>query len=280
MLRKNYNCITSSSSLVRSCFVSTSSSSSIFFPSTTNTIRSYTPQQQQVIDKSPAGTAAAAHFVPLYSAATLAADLPPRFMTWADFETLCAKHDIPQSEARAAAARLAKCGAVVVSEDGVHGHAPQAIRDACAALNEPWNPVSELESTAEVLRKELATLRPAYETQLRKAVSGRRSTWAGAFAYSGVQLAVFSRLTYFDLDWDTMEPVSFFLGSGIGVLAFFFMLFRGFDFSNRDVDREVIRKKYIHHPDVIKYFETHEKIEKLEKEIEAVMVWVRTGKTM
>lgn len=199
-------------------------------------------------------------------------------MKWSDFDALCAKHAIPKEESRPTAARLAKCGAVVVSEDGVHGHAPQAIRDACEALNEPWNPVAELESTAEALKKELATLRPGYEAQLSKSVSARRSTWSGAFAFTGIQLAVFARLTYFDLDWDTMEPVSYFLGSGIGVLALFFMLFRGFDFSNRGLDREVIRQKYVSHPDVVKYFEVQEKLEKVEKEIEAVMVWVRTGK--
>jgi hypothetical protein len=209
-------------------------------------------------------------------------------MPWSDFEALCLKHQIinknnknnnnQTQQVRDAAQRLAKCGAVVISVDGVHGHAPQSIRDACEALNEPWNPVAELEADAAVLRKELATLRPAYDAQLKKAVSGRRSTWAGAFAFTGVQLAVFARLTYFDLDWDIMEPASFFLGSGISVLAFIFMLVRGFDFSNSGVDREVVRRKYLKHPDVVKYFETREKLEKIEEDIESVMIWVRTGK--
>lgn len=159
----------------------------------------------------------------------------------------------------------------------MHGHAPQAIRDACEALNEPWNPVASLESEAESLRKQLDELRPAYVAQLSKAVSGRRAMWSGAFAFTGIQLAVFSRLTYFDLDWDIMEPCSFFLGSGISILAFVFMLARGFDFANREVDREVVRKKYLHHPDVVKYFETVERLERVEKDIEKINIWVRTG---
>lgn len=210
--------------------------------------------------------------------ANLAADLPARFMKWSDFDALCQKHRVPHNATRDAANKLAKCGAVVISEDGVHGHAAQAVRDACEALGEPWNPVADLEATASSLRNDLKALRPAYEAQLNRAVRARRATWSGAFAFTGVQLAVFARLTYFDLDWDTMEPVSYFLGSGIGVLGFFWMLSRGFDFSNREVDREVVRKKYVAHPDVVKYFETLERLEKVEKEIDAIMVWVRTGK--
>ena len=209
--------------------------------------------------------------------ASLAAALPPRFMSWSDFEALCKQFQVTSSPTEAAN-KLAKCGAVVVSEDGVHGHAPQAIRDACEALGEPWNPVANLESQAEEVRKQIQELRPAYEAQLSKAVSGRRATWSGVFAFTGIQLAVFSRLTYFDLDWDTMEPISYFLGSGISVLAFLFMLARGFDFSNRDVDREVVRKKYLHHPDVVKYFESVERLERLEKDMEKINTWIRTGK--
>ena len=222
--------------------------------------------------------------------ARLADALPARFMTWKEFDSLCGARGVRDS--CAAAAALSACGVVVTSAGGVHGHAPQAILDATAALAPTaaptsgadhttpptqWSPVANVHERATALRAEVALLRPAYEAQLAKCANARRRTWAGLFALSGVQLAVFSRLTYFDLDWDTMEPVAYFLGSGIGVLAFGYTLLKGVDFNNRDVDRAAIAAEFIVHPDVVKYFVAIEELERLERHIDTKTEWVRTA---
>jgi hypothetical protein len=202
--------------------------------------------------------------------------LPKRFVSWADFGALCARHGI--ADADAAAAAFARCGAVVTAPDGVHCHAPQAVRDACTAMGSPWNACADLEHAASRMRAEVARLRPAYEVQLARCVSARRATWSGMFAFTGVQLAVISRLTYFDLNWDTMEPVSYFLGSGISVLAFAFTMVRGFDFSSHGVDAAVVRAGYVSHPDVVAYFTALEEAERIEAAIADKSSWVRTGR--
>lgn len=210
------------------------------------------------------------------SMARLADNLPARFVSWPEFDALCNLYGVADS--KAAANALAGCGAVVTCTDGVHGHAPQAIRDACAALEQSWEPTLEMQLRIAKLKKEVVRLRPGYDAQLSKCVTARRQTWSGFFAFIGVQLAVFSRLTYFDLDWDTMEPIAYFLNSGIGVLAFAFAIVRGFDFGNRAVDKRVVQSSYIKHPDVVKYFDEIEELEELEAAMRCKATWVRTGK--
>nr|CCC94745.1 conserved hypothetical protein [Trypanosoma congolense IL3000] len=67
-------------------------------------------------------------------------------------------------------------------------------------------------------------LRLALQPAIQKAVGKRRLVWAAAFCFTAVQLATVSRLTFFDLDWDIMEPVSYFLGAGTTIILMFYLI--------------------------------------------------------
>jgi calcium uniporter protein, mitochondrial len=83
---------------------------------------------------------------------------------------------------------------------------------------------------------QLKTLSGAIE----KAARWRKCIWGGAMLFSGAQLAVISRLTYVDLDWDIMEPVSYFLGTGTSLGFFLYVLKYKRDHSYEDFDRTML----------------------------------------
>lgn len=76
-----------------------------------------------------------------------------------------------------------------------------------------------------------------------KASRWRKCVWGGALLYSGAQLAVISRLTYVDLDWDIMEPVSYFLGTGTSLAFFLYVLKYRRDHSYDDFDKTMLPKQ-------------------------------------
>ncbi|KAJ9467831.1 Calcium uniporter protein 5 [Diplonema papillatum] len=51
----------------------------------------------------------------------------------------------------------------------------------------------------------------------------RRRVWARTAAYCGGQMWLFARLTFGDFDWDTMEPITWFVMQGNAVAFFFFV---------------------------------------------------------
>ncbi|EAN79114.1 hypothetical protein, conserved [Trypanosoma brucei brucei TREU927] len=70
-------------------------------------------------------------------------------------------------------------------------------------------------------------MRVALQPAIDNAAKRRRLLWSGALCLMAVQLAVISRLTFVDLDWDIMEPVSYFLGSGTSILFLIYLLRNG-----------------------------------------------------
>ena len=66
--------------------------------------------------------------------------------------------------------------------------------------------------------------------------------WGGAMLFSGAQLAIISRLTYFDLDWDIMEPVSYFIGTGTALCFYLYMLWYRREHSYAEFDRTHLPK--------------------------------------
>jgi hypothetical protein len=204
-------------------------------------------------------------------------------MTWHEFEQLCKTHSVQHP--KSAAESLVACGAVIVSSDGVHGHAPQAVNDFCNKFYlsgdssfSAWNPCVDVELRMAQLKKEIALLRPGYENQLQLCVNSRRHLWSSFFAVSGLWLAAVSFNTFHALDWDTMEPITWATGSGVGVAYFTYTLCRGIDFTSRGTDRKVIQEKYIEHHDVVKYFEAVEELEELQSQVESKVKWIRTRK--
>eukprot|EP00761_Pharyngomonas_kirbyi_P013542 gb/GECH01013571.1/.p1 GENE.gb/GECH01013571.1/~~gb/GECH01013571.1/.p1 ORF type:complete len:327 (+),score=74.31 gb/GECH01013571.1/:1-981(+) len=100
-------------------------------------------------------------------------------------------------------------------------------------------------------RSELQALEDRRD-QLEREASRRanRFVWAG-FAFLTVQVAVVARLTWWDYSWDTMEPVTYFLGFGFSIVAYLWYLLRNEEYSfdamrnwrrERNLDR-IMRKE-------------------------------------
>ena len=98
------------------------------------------------------------------------------------------------------------------------------LNEVAEVTMKPWDIAAAERKDLQKLELELEAARAEYQALVDKAARWRKLVWAGALAFSGTQLAVISRLTYFDLDWDTMEPISYFLGSGTSLLFFAYML--------------------------------------------------------
>ncbi|KPA80885.1 putative mitochondrial calcium uniporter protein, mitochondrial [Leptomonas pyrrhocoris] len=82
-------------------------------------------------------------------------------------------------------------------------------------------------------------LRPA----IARAAKWRRSVWGGALLFAGTQLAVISRLTYFDLDWDIMEPVSYCITIGTALVFYAYYLRYNEEHTYEVFDQRFLPKK-------------------------------------
>lgn len=86
-------------------------------------------------------------------------------------------------------------------------------------------------------------MREDLQPAIAKAARWRRSLWGGALLYAGSQLAIISRLTFFDLDWDIMEPVSYCLAIGTALVFYVYFLCFGTEHTYSEVDRRFLPRK-------------------------------------
>lgn len=103
--------------------------------------------------------------------------------------------------------------------------------------------IAEAARRVEKLEKQEAAMRERLQPAILKAARWRRSLWGGALFYAGAQLAIISRLTYFDLDWDIMEPVSYCLATGTALLLYLYLLRYGEEHSCAAVDARFLPQK-------------------------------------
>jgi hypothetical protein len=106
-----------------------------------------------------------------------------------------------------------------------------------------WNPQFQMEVQLQDLINQKSPLDAQVQQACDEAAKSRRIMWGGAMAFAGTQLAVISRLTYFDLDWDVMEPVTYFLGTGTALLFYGWMLYYRTEHSYVDCDTRLINRK-------------------------------------
>lgn len=104
-------------------------------------------------------------------------------------------------------------------------------------------PVRESEEALAAATKTMDAHASALEGALQQLSRRRKAIWGGALAFSGAQLALISRLTYFDLDWDTMEPISYFLGTGTSLLFYTYLLWFRREHSYSDVDHTFVSNR-------------------------------------
>lgn len=122
---------------------------------------------------------------------------------------------------------LDAAGVVVDLHDCVHVKPGRLVRHVGHVVARPWDPAAVRRVALQTALNDKAPLDERVRAAAERAAHERKRVWCGALAFAGAQLAVISRLTYFDLDWDIMEPVSYFLGTGTALLFYgFLLLFR------------------------------------------------------
>ncbi|ORC91664.1 putative calcium uniporter protein, mitochondrial [Trypanosoma theileri] len=126
---------------------------------------------------------------------------------------------------------------------------------------------------------EKAKMEVELEPALKRAVHWRRLVWGGALCFAGMQLAIISRLTYFDLDWDIMEPISYFIGTATTIVFFLYFIRHGHSLTCSDYDRTMLPakvKKYVSKDfDWKKYEVVCRKVEAERQMVNSIRNWVR-----
>jgi hypothetical protein len=77
-----------------------------------------------------------------------------------------------------------------------------------------------------------------------KAARFRRRFWSAVAVGSGLQMTAMSYLTFVMYGWDDMEPPSYFLTTGTGLVFYAWFLFLRREHSYTDLDRTVLANKF------------------------------------
>lgn len=93
---------------------------------------------------------------------------------------------------------------------------------------------------ASTVRADSLPLPPFASTQEKADKRARLVCWAGLGGLV-LQLAVFYRLTYYELSWDLMEPVSYLYGVGVQALVLLYFVVSGKDLSYEGVHAWISR---------------------------------------
>lgn len=139
------------------------------------------------------------------------------------------------ADVAAACKTLQDAGVIIKLEDVVYLHPSQLTRDVLKVLpGVPSSVFGVSKEELEGLEAELAEMQAAMEKAAAKARFNSNAIVGSGLLLLCAQLAVFIRLTYVELSWDVMEPVSYFVGVFNAILVYiYFMLYKR-DFSFDD----------------------------------------------
>jgi hypothetical protein len=151
-----------------------------------------------------------------------------------EFERLAKECGV--SDPAAARAPLIDSGAVVDLGTHIHLRPAQFLQQTVK-----WEgPVREAEEDLVSATQTMDAHSSALDGTLQALSRKRKAIWGCALTLSGAQLAIISRLTYFDLDWDTMEPISYFLGTGTSLVFYLYLLWFRREHSYTDFDHTFV----------------------------------------
>lgn len=138
-------------------------------------------------------------------------EIPRDWISYPEFVVICAQHCAGDKERGMRMARLFEdSGAVVVIGNAVCLHPEQVVKAIQGLIPLPLSP-------NDPRRKELNNMEKSKSQIDQKADAlVRREMWGG-LVYLVAQTAAFMRLTFWELSWDVMEPICFF------VTSFYFM---------------------------------------------------------
>ena len=139
---------------------------------------------------------------------------PPRTSTRAAFDALLAEHGYADAASRADATRAFRdAGAVVVLGDLVYLDGAQVTKDILRALPAVPGAVYGLDpETLAELESEMAAIQVDVDAAAARAARRSNAIVFGGLVLLCAQLATFVRLTYVELSWDVMEPISYLRG--------------------------------------------------------------------
>jgi calcium uniporter protein, mitochondrial len=103
--------------------------------------------------------------------------------------------------------------------------------------------VAEAERRVDELTKKKEAMSLPLRPAIARAAQWRRCVWGGALLFAGTQLAVISRLTYFDLDWDIMEPVSYCITISTALFFYGYYLWQNEEHTYEGFDQRFLLKK-------------------------------------
>ena len=222
--------------------------------------------------------------------------IPRRVMSVSEFQRLVEEFNISDDKIAA----LEQAGVIKRLNGCVHGHAPAILSEIIdeSAHGGVYSGAQDGASTSTIslkdvqqhqldvfsrerhaiieLAHQLRDAEAGYREVIAKAARWRRIVWSGALAFSGTQMAIISRLTFFDLEWDVMEPISYFLGTGTSLLFFAYMLKYGVEHSN-SVFYKHQAMRHLLNPKVSAYIEAKKAFDDAVADLERKEAWLRSG---
>ncbi|KAL5173341.1 Calcium uniporter protein 2, mitochondrial [Glycine soja] len=180
--------------------------------------------------------------------------VPQSCVSYSEFIRMCSENCSDQEQAMSVAKILDDSASVIIIGDVVFLRPEQVAQTIQSLLTVPEPKMHEsVRKELEELEKEKATIDNKANTMVR------RELWAG-LGFLVVQTAAFMRLTFWELSWDVMEPICFYVTSMYFMAGYAFFLrtskepcFEGFYQSRFSSKQKRLMK--LHNFDIERYNE-------------------------
>ena len=161
---------------------------------------------------------------------------PCHSVSLGEFRTLMADRGVAATNAQDETLEiLQKAGVIVKLDDVVYTNPGQLTRDVLAVLPKVPSYVYGVSDTElESLEADLAAQEAEVSSAAGKARWRSNAVVGSGLAFMVTQFVVFLRLTYVELSWDVMEPISYFAGVFNAILVYIYFMVYKRDFSFDD----------------------------------------------
>ena len=161
---------------------------------------------------------------------------PCHSVSLGEFRTLMADRGVVDASAQDETLEiLQKAGVIVKLDDVVYTNPGQLTRDVLAVLPKVPSYVYGVSDTElESLEADLAAQEAEVSSAAGKARWRSNAVVGSGLAFMVTQFVVFLRLTYVELSWDVMEPISYFAGVFNAILVYIYFMVYKRDFSFDD----------------------------------------------
>lgn len=203
------------------------------------------------------------------------------------FNRYCAESHVGDSDK--ALQLLAESGCLVSLAGGTAAHLRPAqflrVYEECGGAGGPTGEkggeffLDEAAARLAAAQAEEAAMLRELQPALRVAARWRRVVWGGALFLMGAHMAIVSRLTFFELDWDTMEPLTYFFAASASILFYLFFLRHGRSCAFSEYDKTMLSKKVRKYTssefDWEKYGDVIKRIDEERVMMEKIRAWLR-----